>query len=197
MNYLAHAFYSFGDAELLLGNMVSDYVKGKKQFDYPQQVQKGIRLHRAIDAFTDAHAATRELKKYFAPEVRLYAGAYVDVVYDHFLATDPAEGSAEWWLDFTQTTYAQLAAQSAWFPPYFEKIFPYMRGQNWLYNYRFTWGVEKSFGGLVRRAHYLPADNQCFAVFLAAQEQMAPIARRFLQDVKKFSQAWLANDMPQ
>lgn len=197
MNYLAHAYYSFGHAELLLGNMISDYVKGKKQFDYPAGVQEGIRLHRAIDAFTDAHEATRQLKKYFAPEVRLYAGAFVDVVYDHFLATDPREGNAEKWQSFTQTTYAQLAAQAAWFPPYFEKIFPYMQAQNWLYNYRYTWGVEKSFEGLVRRAHYLPSDNRCFALFLSAQKEMAPLALGFLADVKNFSQDWLAHHRPQ
>jgi len=52
MNYLAHAYLSFNEPELLLGNMVSDYVKGKKQFDFPKRMQAGIRLHRAIDEFT-------------------------------------------------------------------------------------------------------------------------------------------------
>ncbi|MBK6633182.1 MAG: hypothetical protein IPG38_01660 [Chitinophagaceae bacterium] len=64
MNYLAHAYLSFNDPEILLGNMISDYIKGKKQFDYPLPVQKGIRLHRFIDQFTDTHAATHELKSF-------------------------------------------------------------------------------------------------------------------------------------
>ena len=30
MNYLAHAYLSFGYSELLVGNLISDFVKGKK-----------------------------------------------------------------------------------------------------------------------------------------------------------------------
>ncbi len=35
MNYLAHAYLSFNDPDVLAGNMISDFVKGKKKFDYP------------------------------------------------------------------------------------------------------------------------------------------------------------------
>ena len=33
MNYLAHAYLSFNDPEILVGNMISDFVKGKKKAD--------------------------------------------------------------------------------------------------------------------------------------------------------------------
>ena len=46
MNYLAHAYLSFDDAEILTGNIISDFVKGKKKFDYPSRIQAGIKLHR-------------------------------------------------------------------------------------------------------------------------------------------------------
>ena len=49
MNYLAHAFLSFDDPELLVGNMISDFVKGKQKFGYPSGIQEGIALHRAIE----------------------------------------------------------------------------------------------------------------------------------------------------
>jgi acyl carrier protein phosphodiesterase len=84
MNYLAHAYLSFGHPGILTGNMISDFVKGKKKFDYPSEVQQGIALHRAIDQFTDTHEATREAKQVFRPAYRLYSGAFVDVVYDHY-----------------------------------------------------------------------------------------------------------------
>ena len=84
MNLLAHAYLSFGQPQLLVGNMISDYVKGKKQYDYPLGIQQGIRLHRAIDAFTDSHAATAKGKAIFKPAVGLYAGAFMDVVYAIF-----------------------------------------------------------------------------------------------------------------
>ena len=91
MNYLAHACLSFNHPEILTGNMISDFVKGKKKFDYSAQIQKGIALHRAIDEFTDAHEETRNAKLFFKPGYGLYAGAFVDIVYDHFLANDENE----------------------------------------------------------------------------------------------------------
>ena len=77
--------------------MISDFVKGKKKFDYPSAIQKGIILHRFIDTFTDSHEATREAKEIFRPAYRLYSGAFTDVVYDHFLAVDEYEFAGRLW----------------------------------------------------------------------------------------------------
>jgi acyl carrier protein phosphodiesterase len=89
MNYLAHAYLSFEITDITVGNMISDFVKGKQKFDYPVAIQHGITLHRAIDSFTDSHAVTRQAKSFFKEAYGLYAGPLVDVVYDHFLANDP------------------------------------------------------------------------------------------------------------
>lgn len=187
MNYLAHAYFSFGDPAILTGNMISDYVKGKKQFDYPIAIQKGIKLHRAIDQFTDDHATTKAIKQIFSPLVRLYAGAFADIVYDHFLALDPNEKTADEWMHFTETTYSQLGTQQEWFPPYFARVFPYMQEQNWLYNYRFDWGMENSFKGLQRRAAYLTNAEQAFELFLANYTQIRQLSADFIPDVKIFA----------
>ena len=63
MNFLAHAYLSFDYTDILLGNMISDYVKGKKKFEYPPEIQSGIMLHRMIDEFTDNHPATKIAKE--------------------------------------------------------------------------------------------------------------------------------------
>ncbi|MFW9287498.1 ACP phosphodiesterase, partial [Glaesserella parasuis] len=94
----------------------------------------------------------------FVPEVRLYAGAFADVVYDHFLAIGDEKSDNEWY-EFTQRTYLSLEANAILFPQRFQKMFPHMRSQNWLYNYRFRWGIEKSFEGVARRAKYLNLHN--------------------------------------
>jgi acyl carrier protein phosphodiesterase len=191
MNYLAHAFFSFEDPAILVGNMISDYIKGSKQYEYPIPIQAGIQLHRKIDEFTDNHYATREIKKIFAPEVRLYAAAYTDVVYDHFLAIDPTYTEKEWF-DFTQRTYHALAKNTSLFPEPFQQMFPYMQSQNWLYNYRFKWGIERSFEGLIRRAKYLNPTNQCYHLFETHYDEIAPDANAFLKDVKNFAQMQFA-----
>ena len=111
MNYLAHAYLSFNTPGILTGNMISDFVKGKKKFDYNETIQKGITLHRAIDEFTDSHSVTKEAKIFFKADYRLYSGAFVDVVYDHFLATDENEFTEQTLKDFSFKTYQLLQAE--------------------------------------------------------------------------------------
>lgn len=188
MNLLAHAYLSFQEPEILVGNMISDFVKGKKQFDFPIGIQKGIQLHRAIDHFTDTHAATHAAKQVFKPAVGLYSGAFMDVVYDHFLAIDTQELSEENWQVYVTEVYQQLTQQTIMLPEQFSKILPYMCSQNWLFNYRFTWGIEKSFGGLVRRAQYLNDAAPAFSLFEENYALLQAAYNDFFPDVKKFAQ---------
>lgn len=188
MNFLAHAYLSFQQPEILLGNMISDYIKGKNQFNYPVAVQKGIRLHRAIDGFTDTHPATQELKSFFRPQYRLYSGAFSDIVYDHFLATDTGEFGSETDLaGFAGNTYRLLDARADLFPSPFQKMFPYMKAHDWLSNYRFTWAIEKSFEGLVRRAVYLTESRIAFEIFNRHYNAMQHCYAAFFPELKKFT----------
>ncbi len=165
VNYLAHAYLSFHHPEILVGNIISDFVKGKKKFDYPEGIQLGITLHRAIDTFTDKHPATKKAKEVFRPHYRLYAAAFVDVIYDHFLATDEKRFTDVALQQFTQETYRQLYAYNSFFPDRFAHIFPHMHQQNWLYHYRNKSGLKKSFSGLVHRAVYLTESDTAFHLF--------------------------------
>lgn len=188
MNYLAHAYLSFNKPDILAGNMISDYIKGKKQFDYPLPVQAGIQLHRGIDNFTDMHPATRELRSFFRPHYRLYAGAFADVSYDHFLAIDKNEFSSAGILDsFARDTYARLEPYQDIFPAYFRAIFPYMKAQNWLFNYQFTWAIEKSFAGVVKRAAYLSESEIAFEIFNKHYTNIGDCYLAFFPDLKKYT----------
>jgi len=188
MNYLAHAWLSFNNPGILVGNMISDYVKGKKQYDYPGIIHKGILLHRAIDDFTDTHAVTREMKKFFKPHYRLYAGAFCDVVYDHFLANDSGEFTGEGQLTaFARATYNILEENFVVLPPPFQKMLPYMTAHDWLSNYKSRWGIEKSFEGLVRRSEFLTESTTAFELFNRYYTEMEALHHQFYPDVKKFA----------
>lgn len=188
MNYLAHAYLSFGEPEILVGNMISDFVKGKQKFEYAAGVQKGIELHRTIDDFTDHHAATHRAKEFFKKDYRLYAGAFIDVVFDHFLANDKNEFSNEDALkSFTSKTYASLQNYVDIFPVRFVKFFHYMQQEDWLYHYRFNQGIFSSFGGLVRRAKYLDDSATAAKLFIEHYDELQLCYDDFFNDVKKFA----------
>ena len=187
MNYLAHAYLSFSDNEILAGNMISDFVKGKTRYNYPAGIQEGITLHREIDRFTDDHPAVKKAKEIFRPAYRLYSGAITDVVFDHFLAIDESlfrEKSLE---EFTKETYEKLAMFSAHFPEKFAAMFPYMKMQNWLFNYSKKWGIEKSLGGLVRRSAYMKESETAFSLFNENYTELSVIFKTFFPDVKNLA----------
>ena len=192
MNYLAHAYLSFHNPDILVGNMISDFVKGKKQFDYPDTIQKGIRLHRAIDNFTDLHPATKKSKEYFKPAVGSYAGAFMDIVYDHFLALDANEFTVSGLKAFAAEAYSQLLERELFLPEKFARMLPYMQSQDWLYNYRYPEGIEKSFGGLVRRAAYLIESGPAFILFTKHYNELREYYNEFFPDIKKFASSQLA-----
>lgn len=194
MNYLAHAVLSFGDPDILTGNLISDFVKGKKKFQYPDGIRKGIELHRMIDEFTDQHPATAEAKSFFRPAYRLYSGAFVDIVYDHFLANDRAEfiTSAEL-LHFTHHVFYSIEKNREELPPVFATLFSFMKKDNWLYHYRLVTGIGKSFGGLVRRALYMHDSTAAFAVFNENYTALQVCYDQFFPDVKRFAFDNLSN----
>ena len=187
MNYLAHAYLSFNDPEILVGNMISDFVKGKQKFDFNERVQDGIALHRAIDRFTDEHEATRQAKEFFKPAYRLYSGAFVDVTYDHFLATDEKEFTETSLMDFSQQTYHALDNYTGAFPLRFQNMLPYMKKQNWLFNYRTRWGTERSYEGLVRRAAYLTESKTAEGIFEQYYQQLSECYDNFFPELKSFA----------
>lgn len=188
MNFLAHAYLSFGNDEVLVGNMISDFVKGKKQFDYTPAIQAGIRLHREIDNFTDTHPATAKAKRVFQKEYRLYSGAFIDVVYDYFLANDKNEFARNGLASFAQQTYTTLDRYYEVLPAHFQKMLFYMKEQNWLYNYREPRGIYKSFGGLVHRAKYMNDSKPAEQLFESHIELLGEQYRLFWKDLKSFAE---------
>ena len=92
-------------------------------------------MHRAIDAFTDVHPKVLEAKTVFQPIVRLYSGAFVDVVFDYFLANDKNVKSAKECRDFTAHVYQVLNKYEAILPENFRKVLPRMEKDNWRYRY--------------------------------------------------------------
>ena len=187
MNYLAHAYLSFNEPEILTGNMISDFVKGKKKFDFPQQIQKGIALHRAIDEFTDRHEETRKAKLFFRPVYGLYSGAFIDIVYDHFLATDRNEFPNDELAFFSKKAYEQLQAHENSFPEKFHQIFHYMKLHDWLYNYQFKEAISKSFRGLVHRAAYMDDSSTAFDVFENKYDELKKCYKIFFPLLKEFA----------
>ena len=187
MNFLAHSYLSFSE-EQLVGNMIADFVKNRDVARLPESIQKGIKLHRAIDTFTDVHPLIHEAKAPFRPLVRLYSGAFVDVAFDYFLANDTAENSQREWQEHSQRVYAVLRRYEEFLPEVFKKVLDKMQQDDWLYNYRNEWGIEYSFRNVVNKAQFLDKTTNVFPAFLANKDFLREKYEIFFPEVKSFAQ---------
>lgn len=167
MNYLAHAFLSGTDKELLLGNMIGDFVKGKHYNQYALGVQKGISFHRHLDTYTDEHKTIRAAKKILRESNIKNAGIFIDIIFDHFLAQDDEHFPTAISLKkFTESVLGEVQNGFPIFSEEMKKYFGYMIQYNWLYHYRFRDGIEKTIMGFLKRhPHIGNGDEVVFALF--------------------------------
>ena len=187
MNFLAHSYLSFSE-EQLVGNMIADFVKNRDVARLPESIQKGIKLHRAIDTFTDAHPLIHEAKAPFRPLVRLYSGAFVDVAFDYFLANDTTENSQREWQEHSREVYAVLRRYEEFLPEVFKKVLDKMQQDDWLNNYRNEWGIEYSFRNVVNKAQFLDKTTNVFPAFLANKDFLREKYEIFFPEIKSFAQ---------
>lgn len=86
MNHLAHALLAdAGGVEFALGSAQGDFTHGRPDPGWPAARQAGLRFHRSIDRYTDAHAEVVAARNMFEPPMRRYAGIVLDVWFDHLL----------------------------------------------------------------------------------------------------------------
>ena len=179
MNFLAHSYLTFTD-EQIVGQFLQDFIRNKDRFSFPEKIGEGITLHRAIDTFTDSHPEIHEAKKIFSPLVRLYAGAFVDVAFDYFLANSlPSETLKV----HSEKVYRVLRNHEEFLPENFLRMLDRMEKDNWLYNYREEWGIEFSIRNVLNKAKYLNKNLAVFEVFLNHKPQLQYHFDHFFPDL--------------
>jgi acyl carrier protein phosphodiesterase len=152
MNFLAHIYLSGADPEVQLGNFMADAVKGNQYVHYPSGIQIGIKLHRFIDSFTDAHPVFRQSKsRLHGKQFGHYTGVIMDMFYDHFLAANWAEFHHQPLEVFTAEFYGIIQQHKAKTPERTQYLIPYMIEQNWLMQYQSIEGLKNILSQMNRR----------------------------------------------
>lgn len=143
MNYLAHIYLSGGDDGITIGNFVADGIKGKRYLKYPQQIMKGILLHRAIDSYTDSHKIVHQSTKRLHENYGHYSGVIVDILYDHFLAKNWTKYCDQPLDEYVENFYELLRENYTQLPARIQRMMPYMIADNWLLSYATVEGISK------------------------------------------------------
>ncbi|WP_456441281.1 acyl carrier protein phosphodiesterase [Psychroserpens sp.] len=153
MNFLAHIYLS-GDNEMItIGNFVADAIRGNKYKLLSPEFQVGIKLHRHIDTFTDAHPIVRQSTKRLHKNYSHYSGVIVDVLYDHFLAKNWHKYSDIPLDIYIDNFYECLKGHVDILPERFQKLMPFMIADNWLLSYAEIDGIQRVLNGMNKRTN--------------------------------------------
>lgn len=124
MNFLAHLFLSGDDPELLVGNLMGDFVKGRLVGHFPAGIERGINLHRRIDSFAGQNRHFLRSKKRIDESFGHYRGVLVDLFFDHFLAVHWDEYSDVTFRNFLSDTFRIVRDHENFVPERLRRVTP-------------------------------------------------------------------------
>lgn len=142
MNFLAHIYLSEENELIAIGNFMADGIRGHQYLDFPEDIQKGVLLHRTIDTFTDAHPVYRQSKHRLHEKYGHYSGVIMDIVYDHFLAKNWANYHPVPLNTYAENFYQSLRNHYTLLTEKTKKMLPYMIARDWLTSYASLAGLE-------------------------------------------------------
>lgn len=191
MNHLAHALLAGNDEALRLGGMLGDFVRGPAQAArLPAPVIVGVRLHRAIDVYTDAHPEVLAAKALLPAPYRRYAGILLDMWFDHCLARDFGHWSAQPLPAYSDALQALLWRHDALLPPSLRRFRAYMASHGLPAGYADDAVLGEALAGIGQRlSHANPLDS-AMPVLLEREAALQRHFEAFFPQLQQFAREW-------
>jgi len=192
MNHLAHLALAGDETPLLLGAILGDHVKGRLKGEFPAAIERGIRLHRAIDAYTDQHPRVSACRARLAPEFRRYGGIMLDVQFDYFLANSFEQYHEQSLASFSMNTLSSLAARSNQLPAPASQQVQRMHQRNALAHHGTEAYLESSLVHLSSRLKHANPLAEAYAECRRLEPQVRRDFENFYPDLMSYVDGWKA-----
>lgn len=152
MNFLAHLVLAGNDDGLRLGAMLGDFVRGRHALAaYPPDVRLGIELHRHTDQFFDSLPEVAQLRRSFPALFRRYSGIVIDLAFDHELARQWNQYSAQSLEVFDREIYRLLDDNDPLLPERLRRFMSYAERRGLFTAYREKSEILVSLAGIGTR----------------------------------------------
>lgn len=185
MNYLAHAYLSPDEPLVLMGNLWGDLLRPRDYAGLPDPMIKGLRLHRAIDTFTDAHKAVDEMVALIRPYQGKYTPVVTDVLMDFMLSTywhryheHPIES-------FCVNTYQLVRKHLHLMPDHLHPRIQRMLDHEWLESCKNRHRMERTLTMLSRRAAFENKIPEALIPYDLHRDKMDMLFESFFEDLRR------------
>ena len=185
MNHLAHLYLSSDNEEEMVGQFIADAVKGNDFNLYSPDIRKGILLHRWVDSFTDTHDLVKKLRAAYRPNLGLYSGVLIDLVFDHYLAKDFHIHAGRELEEFQQFTFGVLNKHEESFPDKMKNYFFHMKDKEFMMKYAHPVGmavIVRQMGNRIPRGESLLAAGDFFEDYVEMASAYFPT---FFEELKR------------
>ncbi|NRA55480.1 MAG: DUF479 domain-containing protein [Gammaproteobacteria bacterium] len=182
MNFLAHAHLAYLTNTSITGNLLGDFIKGSVLDQLKPSWQRGVRLHRKIDIYTDSHLSLKPLKVELGP-LRRFSGIILDILLDHIIAKNFEDFGNIALIDFAQLVYQDLAIDRAQQPSKFEAVTQRMIAGDWLYNYQNLDIIEQALIRTSQRISIKPDFRPALVWYQRHQQHIDDVGTAFYRDL--------------
>jgi len=193
MNFLAHLLLAENSDASRIGNLLGDFARGsidELAKTYPPELVRGIRMHRAVDSYTDSHQIFKRARNLLAAERRRFAGIIVDIFFDHYLSCH--------WLDycdqpldrFIREVYHTIDAHPEWRTERFARIYPSMKQENWLMAYSSLEGIALTLKRVSTRSHRVTKIAEGTQDLHENYQEFERCFRDFMPDLQTYVEHW-------
>ena len=193
MNFLAHALLADEHPALIVGGVVGDWIKGSLPGPLPDDLAKGVALHRAIDSFAESQPAFRRSRARISAYRRRYAGVLVDVIYDHLLAHHWSAIHHQPLDEYCANVYGLIKDRLNDLPVSSHPALMMMERENWLFSYAQIDGIADVLIRMSRRARQPNPLASGELEYLADVDGFTGDFHDWLADTKVFCQRWQGN----
>lgn len=184
MNYLAHLSLSGKTEDIIIGNFIGDFVKGKSYQDFPKSIQKGILLHRFIDDFTDNHSKVKHDISLIKDTIGRYSPIAIDVYYDYLLCQNWIKYHDSSLSQFCQDVYITIEKNKFYLPEKCVHMFSYMKRDNWLENYQYKEGIDRTLKNLSKRIQNTSNLEHAFASIEKVENEISESFKSFYDELQ-------------
>ena len=191
MNYLGHLVLSGNDSEILFGNFIADAIKGNSYLEWPENIQKGILLHRFIDNFTDNNNHYLLGKRRFYEKFPKMGGIVNDILYDHLTWNYDHKNKT---LQLTKEIiryYKILDVFSENMPEKIKHLYKYMRRDDWLNNYQYEEEMRKILKRMGKRINYSKNLELSFEIYKKSSSDYEKEFELFYNEIKEKTSSFL------
>jgi acyl carrier protein phosphodiesterase len=187
LNYLAHILLSGDSAQRRTGGFIADFVKGSRLERFPDEIRRGIVLHRRIDTFTDAHPLVREACALLRPYFGRYAGIFLDVFYDYFLAKNWKLFSGVSLTRFALSFYVALLRSYRWLPLTVKSFVWHFIFTNRLGRYAHLEGIRQALWIMGRYSSLPQVSGEAVQILRKHEEELEQNFLKFFPLLQEYS----------